>query len=351
LYKLLRLDAEKNLTAQIAQLKAKLHMYSEKDAIDRLISLYAELMYYPDPMKKWANTMSAQLDFDRYHPDLVMSHSFPHSSHVLASRLKRNGIPWIASFSDLWTDSHFYPYSRFRKRRETRLEEETLRGCKCFITVSSKLSEVIEDKYCRHAFTIQNGYPVFPDVPLTKEFTVTYTGNFYPQRYEIESFCWALANYKYKFPNLKVRILGHMYPALVRMVHDYCIEDVVEFKGNVSHAESLKAQKESHVLLHFAWNDPAYQGVYSAKLMEYLGAKRPIISFGGADEEVGKLLFETGAGRWVRTPEGFADALSEMYGEYKTNGLSSCRSNGEVEKYSAVKMAEAHAHLFDRMAR
>jgi glycosyltransferase involved in cell wall biosynthesis len=192
---------------------------------------------------------------------------------------------------------------------------------------------------------------VFPDVPLTKEFTITYTGNFYPQRYEIESFCWALANYKYKFPKLKVRILGHMYPALVRMVRDYCIEDVVEFKGNVSHAESLKAQKESHVLLHFAWNDPAYQGVYSAKLMEYLGAKRPIISFGGADEEVGKLLFETGAGRWVRTPEGFADALSEMYEEYKTNGLSSCRSNGEVEKYSAVKMAEAHARLFDRMAK
>lgn len=349
LYKVLHLNSEQNLMAQLAQLKAKLHMFSEKSALDRLASLYAEVMCFPDPMKKWASSTQAQKYFDQYRPDVVMSHSFPHTSHVLASRIRRDGVPWVASFSDLWTESHFYPYSRFRKRREKQLEEETLRGCRCFVTVSPQLSRTLEDMHYRPAFTVMNGYPQFPDAPLTQGFTMTYTGNFYPERYDIQSFCRTIALYRYRFPELRVRVYGQPYPAFARMVAQYRIDNIVQFSGNVSHADALKAQKQSHILLHFAWNDKRYQGVYSAKMMEYLGAKRPIISFGGNDEKVGQLLQDTGAGVWARTSEEFAYVVAGMYKEYKTYGAPVCRSNGNVADYSMVKMAERHAEIFERL--
>lgn len=351
LYKLLGLNPQQNLMAQVAQLKARLGIYSEKSWIDKLVTLYAEFACYPDPMKKWGHTLMAQEDYDLYQPDLIMSHSFPHTSHIVASQLQRK-VPWIASFSDLWTESHFYPYSRFRKKREQLLEEETLRGARCFITVSQPLSEIMEMNYYRHAFTIENGYPETPDAPLTKEFTLTYTGNFYAEKYDLEMFCWTLANYRHRFPELRVRIYGQPYPPLVRMVEFYHLTDMVIFYPRVSHTQALLAQKESHVLLHFAWNDLKYQGVYSAKLFEYLGAKRPIISFGGKDAMVGDLLEQTCAGAWCPTPEQFALAMGHWQKQYNELGAPNYHGDPkEVSAYSQVRMAERHAELFDRMAK
>jgi len=294
--------------------------------------------------------MNAQFDFDKYKPDLVMSHSFPHTSHIVASRINRNRVPWIASFSDLWTDSHFYPYSRFRKERESYLEEETLKSAKCFITTSQTLTDVLARRYYQHAFTILNSYPDADPQPLTKDFTLTYTGNFYAGKYDLEVFCWALANYKYRFPKLKVRIYGQPYPFLVRMVKHYHLEDIVAFHSAVSHYGALKVQRESQVLLHFAWNDPKYQGIYSAKLFEYLGARRPIIAFGGADKAVGELLKQTSAGVWTPTPADFSHVLSGMHQEYMDSGSVQYYGNeSEISEYSVEKMAQKHAALFDRM--
>lgn len=348
-YKMLGLNPEQNLMAQIAQLKTKLGIYSEKSWIDKLIGIYAELTCYPDPMKKWQHTLMAQEDYDLEQPDLVMSHSFPHTSHLVAAQLQRK-VPWIASFSDLWTQSHFYPYSRFRKKREEELEVLTLMGAKCFITVSPPLSEAMGKLHYQHAFTIENGYPESPDVPLTKAFTMTYTGNFYAGKYDIEMFCWTLSNYRYMFPSLLVRIYGQPYPPLVKLVEAYSLTDTVKFYPRVSHFEALKAQKESHVLLHFAWNDHDYQGVYSAKLFEYLGAKRPIISFGGKDSMVGDLLENTCTGAWCETPHQFGLAMGHYQRQYEQNGSPSYHGK-EISAYSQERMAQRHAELFDRIVK
>jgi hypothetical protein len=37
------------------------------------------------------------------------------------------------------------------------------------------------------------------------------------------------------------------------------------------------------VLLLLLWNDPRERGVYTGKLFEYLGARRPILGIGPAD--------------------------------------------------------------------
>jgi glycosyltransferase involved in cell wall biosynthesis len=337
LYKLLGLNPEQNLMGQIAQLKAKLGIYSEVSWIDKLIGIYAEIACYPDPMKAWADNNTAQRDFDKCHPDLVMSYSFPHSSHLVAAKLKRNNVPWVAYFSDLWTESHFYPYSRWRKRREQEFEAHTLKDAKCFITVSKELAETLENHHPQHTYVIHNGYPKMPQVPLTSDYTLTYVGNFYPKAFDLYEFCWWLSACRIKFPELKVRFFGQPYPYLQQLVRKENLEDMVKFYGPTTHAEGLKAMVESHVLLMFPWNDA--KGILQSKLFDYLGAKRPIIAFGGTDESVGKVLEETKAGQWLRTPSALAAVLSTRP---KYQGW-------DVNKYSYENMARKHAELFDRM--
>jgi len=49
-------------------------------------------------------------------------------------------------------------------------------------------------------------------------------------------------------------------------------------------------------LLLLEWVDPRAKGVYTGKIFEYLGARRPILSIGYKEGVIARLLQETGAG-------------------------------------------------------
>lgn len=351
LAKMMKLNTQTNLMSQLSQIKSLLGITSEKSWLDKLISLYGEFMFYPDPYKGWAKTMSASLDYRQHKPDLIMSHSFPHTSHLVASRLVQetnHEVPWIASFSDLWTQSHFYPYSRYRKHFEEKLEARTLAAADCFVTVSPSLSYALEKKHGKAAHTIFNSYPMTPDVSLTNEFSLTYTGNFYAGKYDLELFCWAIAQYKLRWPKLHIHFYGQEYPHLVALAQEYNLP--CTFHGKVSHHDSLIAQKQSQTLLHFVWNDNKSSGIYSAKLFEYLGAKRPIIAFGGTDDTIQDILAKTKAGIWCRTPDDLAKTIDMMYWGFEHNGATEYIGDPtEVSKYSVLSMVKQHASLFDRV--
>ena len=51
----------------------------------------------------------------------------PVTSHLVARKLKKWNVPWIADLHDLWTQNHFYSYSRFRKKIDLKLEKKLAR--------------------------------------------------------------------------------------------------------------------------------------------------------------------------------------------------------------------------------
>lgn len=102
-----------------------------------------------------------------------------------AKELKiRNNIPWIADFLDLWTLNHNYPHGPLRKWFDTRLELKTISWADALVTVSEPETDKQGSLHRgKPVFAIPNGFD--PDevtqlqIPLTKEFTITYTGAIY----------------------------------------------------------------------------------------------------------------------------------------------------------------------------
>jgi len=361
--RLLRLDSEQNLMTQVAQLKKKMHIRSEKSVLDLLLKAWGEVTAYPDPQKGWKLfAIEAGNDFlKRERVDAIISTSSPVTSHIVARALKdEHRIPWVADFRDLWTQNHYYPYSRLRKRIERRLELNTLCEANALVTVSgpaySKLSALHREKTI---YVITNGFDPgevnSPRASLTSKFTITYTGNLYPGKQSAEPLFVAvrdlITNEILDANDIEVRFYGAEVGWIDKQVEHYGLKKVVRQYGIVPMDAALKKQRESQVLLLIKWNDSKEKGAYSAKIFEYLAAKRPILAVGGYHDVVDEVLDETGAGYSGTEPEELKGIIKELYQEYKATGKVEYIGNDiEINKYDQRQMARKFAEVLDAVS-
>lgn len=363
LKRFLGLDSEQNLMTQIAQLKKKLRIRSEKSALDVILAAWGEVTAYPDAQKGWkALAIGAGNDFlQKESVDAMISTSSPVTSHIIARELNdRYGIPWIADFRDLWTQNHYYPYSPIRKAIDRRLELSTLQQADALVTVCEpalhKLSILHKGKPIH---VITNGFDPdevnCPEVNLTSKFTITYTGNFYPGKQSAEPLFAALGNLiEQRIMNaddIEVRFYGAEVGWIDKQAEYHGLTNIVRQFGIVPREIALNKQRDSQLLLFMKWNDPKERGYYSAKIFEYLAAKRPILAIGGFDDVVKELLDETKAGTYASTMEELKGILRKLYQEYQASG--NARYKGEkasINKYSQREMAKKFALVMDSIS-
>ena len=148
-----------------------------------MIDLWYEIFTYPGPTIDWsASAIEKGYEIlQEHHIDAIISSMTPVTSHIIANELvKRKKIPWIADFRDLWTQNHYYEHSRIRRFFERKLELTTLFSATALTTISHLLSEKLQELYKnKKVYAIANGYDpeqINPGIPLTKKFTITYTG-------------------------------------------------------------------------------------------------------------------------------------------------------------------------------
>ncbi|MCD4664978.1 MAG: glycosyltransferase, partial [Bacteroidales bacterium] len=161
--------------------------YENKNAFINFISdFYSEIFNYPDKYKGWytpALEMGTKLlKEERF--DAIISSSSPVTSHLIAYELKSKcGIPWIADLRDLWTQNHYYPYSKIRKLMERRLELKILSMADALITTTHPFAEKLKNMHKRETYCITNGFDngEFENLKpgLTENFSITYTGGLY----------------------------------------------------------------------------------------------------------------------------------------------------------------------------
>ena len=364
LRRFLGLDSEQNVMAQIAQLKKKLRIRSEKSVVDFLLARWGEMTAYPDAQKGWkAFAIGAGNNFlQKESVDAMISTSSPVTSHIIARELSYgHGIPWVADFRDLWTQNHYYPYSPLRKVIEKRLERSTLHQADALVTVSEpascKLGTLHQGK---PIYTIGNGFDTeeinSPEVDLTDKFTITYTGNLYPGRQTAEPLFVALGDLIAKgimeAHNVEVRFYGAEVGWIDKQAESYGLGDIVKQFGIVPRETALQRQRESQLLLLIKWNDSRERGAYSVKIFEYLSAKRPILAVGGYPDVVDELLVETNTGTSGASPEDIKMILMEIYREYKATGRVKYRGEeGKIIRYSHRQMAHKFAEVLDEVSR
>jgi hypothetical protein len=175
-------------------------------------------------------------------------------------------------------------------------------------------------------FTIPNGYDPkeVASAPLTKEFTITYTGRLCDGTRDPTPLFRAIAEliYERKLDRrlIKVRFYGisdDEYYWLKKEVKCLGLEDIVSLNPPVPRNIALEKQRESQVLLLLSWNNPKEVGVYTGKVFEYLAAQRSILAIGGPKSVITDLLKETNAGIHVLNYDELKHTLIQFYDEYK----------------------------------
>ena len=291
--------------------------------------------------------------------EIVFSSSPPFVSHLVASHLhRRTNIPWIAEFRDLWAQNPYIPKLQPFQSLEEHLEKSTMRGSNLLITVSTPLAKELEQLHNKETVIITNGFDeedYTEIIPLTSKFTITYTGSIYHGRQEVSSLLEAVkllqAEGRVYPENFELRFFGNNVIAEVApMVKKYNLHELVKTYGLVPFTESIERQRESAALLLLGWNDPREKGIYTGKLFEYLGAKRPILAIGLKGDVVDELLNMSGTGTMLTEVEEVKAVLDHWLDEFETCGeINSYYNPNEsvIAEFSRKKQAQKLARLFD----
>jgi hypothetical protein len=191
---------------------------------------------------------------------------------------------------------------------------------------------------------------------LTDKFTITYTGNIYPGKQSPEPLFAALRDLiterSMDAGDIEVRFYGTEAGWIDKQAERYGLTGIVQQFGTVPREIALNKQQESQLLLLLKWNDPKQRGVYSAKIFEYMTARRPVLAVGGFPDVVDQLLYKTKAGVSGQTSEDIKAMLLRLYQEYKSAGAVSYNSDeAETSKYSRRETAKKFASILDIVTR
>ena len=286
---------------------------------------------FPDRAVLWyVPGIRAGLELIReWHPSVLFSSSGPVASHVIGSVLRRwTDIPWVADYRDLWTNNHGVVYPRWVDKLECVLEKWVLKPADVLTTVSEALAAYLRILHNKQVEVVTNGFDEDDfDQPVTllKPFTITYTGQVDLTVLNPSSLFAAMTQLqadKFITPEtFSVRFFGPSPgPTLLALAEQHGVAPYVRVEGSIPYAESVRRQKESTVLLMLNWSGRPVEGILSSKLLEYLGAGRPILAVGPRDPGVSAILAETQAGWWSDNPAEIAGQLREWITWYDRLG-------------------------------
>ncbi len=290
----------------------------------------------------------------RFEPSVIFSTSSPQTSHMVAHALKtRSGLPWVADLRDLWTGYHFYSRTGVARHIDTWLERRTLSSADALTTVSEPLTRLLTLGYPSlqgRIHTITNGYDEAAfDVmePLESEgLNILYAGSLrmpYQDPSPIFRAVRELRDSGVDVTPLRFEFFGRTWRNALAAAESNSVEEFVSFSDTVPYRESVSRQKGAKALLFIQWS-PAGEGVYSMKLMEYLGAHRPVLALlREPDPDLETKLRRTGAATVVRDSDGVKRALADWLAEYRQTGTVAY--HGRREEVGAFGFKELTSRL------
>ncbi len=328
----------------------------------KILSIMRYLVAFPDSTKGWIPfALQALYELRKNMTvDAILSTSPPVSAHLIGRKAKQIfNCPWIADFRDLWSQNLARGYASLRLL-ERAVEYRTLREADALVSVSEPWVNTLRRAYPgKPVFCITNGFDAddFPPgrQPLTKLFTITYTGRLYNGKRDPTPLFGTLqaliGEGAMKRDTVRVRFYGPVEAWLAALARSYGLEDVVEIAGSVSREEALLRQRESQLLLMLCWSDRRETGQHTGKIFEYIGARRPVLAIGGARGVVSELLEHTNCGVHAISPEELKNTLRLWYAEHQANGSVTQRCSPQmIDSYTHQRMGSRFASVLDRAA-
>jgi glycosyltransferase involved in cell wall biosynthesis len=310
------------------------------------------------PDEKWvwirAASRAAQRLAAERRFDVLVSFAQPFSDHLVGLRVRRaTGLPWVAHFSDPWTDSPYLRGARWQQNLWKRLEAEVVQGADALVFVNGQTAERVMRKYPdewrRKAHVVPHGFDLHepPATPAARDerLTIVHTGRFYDGVRTPECLLRAvavLAGRRELARALRIVFVGTPIPSHRRLATSLGLDPVVEFAGRLPSAESARWAAAADVLLLI--DAPAEENLFlPSKLIDYLPARKPILALTpprGASADLVRAL-----GYPVIAPDdegGIIAALESLLSAKRDGHLAPSASHDEVaNRYDIRRTAAA----------
>jgi glycosyltransferase involved in cell wall biosynthesis len=285
--------------------------------------LYQTLFNFPDKQVGWlpaARRQAFEL-FKEWRPDVIFASAPPFTTLLIGYLLSRaTGIPLIIEYRDRWSDDPYYPPPWWRRQMERWMEGKISRHASAISTVSEPWAEAYRSRYGKPVAVIYNGYdPADQEAgtataepggwPERNVLRITHTGGIYRGRRDPRPLFAAISQHDELKRKVRVVFYGLETDYVPFLARGHGVEDIIEIHSRVGHAESLRQQRRSDVLLLMQMDSPLEQGNVPGKFFEYLGARRPILVLGWAKGVPATIVRQRGAGAAITEPEAIAEQL------------------------------------------
>ena len=319
--------------------------------------------FIPDARKFWIKPSVRFLEkyIGKNPVDLLISTGPPHSMHCIGQRVASNcNLPWIADFRDPWTNIDFYSALKLTKwadQRHHRLEREVLENASAVITVSKSMAEEFNNICRRNYDVITNGFDPDDIIPFTniitdKKFSIAHIGSLVSSRNPLvlwEALKAILEQDRGFREDLMIKLVGRVDFSVNNSIVQHGLSDYIEKIDYMPHADVIKVQQQSQVLLLLINNTPNSKSILTGKFFEYLVARRPIICIGPADGDAAAILKETNSGIVADFTDiqTLKENILTYYNLYKSGKLVSESRN--IEKYSRKELTKSLSELMNRV--
>jgi glycosyltransferase involved in cell wall biosynthesis len=294
----------------------------------------ARRLLLPDASVTWNLTAipSAIRIARREGVDAVVTTSPPGSIHFVGAAVRRaTGARWLADLRDpLVANPHRRSdtaATRARQAANEKLAGLVARRADAVSCVSDAIADEVRGLGPRGIVrTIANGcdFDDFAGLEYVRapRFRITHTGSFFGKR-DPRPFLQALHD---SDVDAVARFVGDFRSSDREWAESLGLGDRLELIGYSPHAESLRLQRDSEVLLLLVPDAGGRgKGVLSGKVFEYLAAGRPILAVVPPDGAAAELIRETGAGVVVASDDvsGIRLALESFHARFLDSGLPS----------------------------
>ena len=317
-------------------------------------------LFIPDARALWIRPAANQIaKYLKDNPvDAIISTGPPHTTHLIALRVKRKtGLPWLADFRDPWTSIDYYKdlkLTRFADRLHHRLERKVLATANATVVVSSQMLDEYRALSPRIEL-VENGfdaddYSHDSEPALDADFSICHVGSITPNRncpalWKAISI-YASQNAEFK-QRLRIRLVGSVDQSVVESLNSLGLTNNVDLVGYLPHKQVAAIQLQSQILLLLVNNSPNAKGILTGKIFEYMAAKRPILAVGPKGGDIDNLLSETSAGilfDFDNTNEMLA-GIAKLWTDYK-GGWQHFNPSG-ADRYSRRNLTQRIANILN----
>ncbi|WP_333925010.1 glycosyltransferase family 4 protein [Aquimarina algiphila] len=325
--------------------------------IQRLLLFIRGNFFIPDARKFWVKPSVKYLtDYIREHDiKSVVTTGPPHSVHLIGKELKQIlGVKWLADFRDPWTTIGYHDKLKLTKRsiyKHKKLERDVLERANQIVVTSFTTQKEFNEITTTPVSVITNGYDIekVEKTILDTNFTISHIGSLLSGRNPIH--LWNALSELVKenetfAQSFRLQLVGAVSDDVLSSIKESGLSDFLILKGYVPHAEAVKIQRSSQVLLLIEIDSEETKSIIPGKLFEYMVSKRPILAIGPKDADVSRLISETSSGSFFEYHEyeGIKTQIQEYFYQFQKETLISGVDG--IEKYSRRELTRSMSDLF-----